>query len=137
MAFNRSPAHEPKVTDLVRDILDGLGTLVASHFKLLRAELATDARAYGRRAVRVALAITLLLIGYGLASIAAALGLARLMGAPIAFLVVAWINIVAGGIALRFTLGRPAGQPLGVTRAELDQTVAVFTPERSPTHVRP
>jgi hypothetical protein len=137
MALNGSPAREPKVTELVRDILDGLGTLVASHFKLLRAELATDVRAYGRRAVRIALAIALLLVGYGMASIAAALALAHVMGTPIAFLVVGWINVVAAGIALRFMLARPAGPPLGVTRAELDQTVAVFTPERSPTHVRP
>jgi hypothetical protein len=137
MPLNGSPPREPKVTELFRDTLDGLGSLVASHFKLLRAELGMDARAYGRRVVRIALAIALLLVGYGLASVAAALALARVLGTPIAFLVVGWVNIVAAGIALRFMLARPAGPPLGLTRAELDQTVAVFTPERSPTDVRP
>jgi hypothetical protein len=136
MASN-STAHEPRVGELVRDILDGLGALVASHFKLLRAELVADARAYGRRVVRVALAVSLLLVGYTLACVASALALARIVGAPVAFLIMGAVNIVAAGIALRLVLMRSAGPPLGVTRAELDQTVAVFVPERSPAHARP
>jgi hypothetical protein len=127
---------EPKVTVLVRDILDGLGALVASHFKLLRAELGADARAYGRRSVRVALAVALLLIGYCLGCVAAALALAPLIGDPLAFLAIGAAHVLGGALWLWAVLARAPGPPLGATRAELDQTMAVLAPERSIAHAR-
>jgi uncharacterized membrane protein YqjE len=130
-------AQEPKVGALVRDIVDGLGTLVAGHFKLLRAELVADARGYSRVAVRVALAASLLLVGYGLVCVAAALALARVVGRPVAFLAIGGAHVLAAAIGLRVVLARAASPPLGVTRAELDQTVAVFSPDRSSAQARP
>jgi putative superfamily III holin-X len=124
-------APEPSVGALVRDIVDGLGALVATHFKLLRAELVADARDYGRRAVRVSLSVALALLGYAFVCIAAALALARAMGAPLAFLAVGGTHVAAAAVGLRFVLKQTPGPPLGVTRAELDQTMAVFSPERS------
>jgi len=131
--------HEPKVGALVRDTLDGLSALVASHFKLLRAELGTDARAYGRLAVRVTLTVAVLLLGYALVCVAAALALARATGTShaVGFLAIGGAHVLVALIVLRVVLKRTAGPPLGVTRAELDQTVAVFSPERSEAHAHP
>jgi hypothetical protein len=136
MALTPTP-QEPKVGALVRDILDGFAALVASHFKLLRAELGADARGFGRMVVRITLAVAVLLLGYALVCVASALALARVVGAPLAFLAIGGAHVVAAAVALRVVLRRPAGPPLGVTRAELDQTVAVFSPERNAAHAHP
>jgi hypothetical protein len=134
---NTPTAQEPKVGALVRDILDGFTALVASHFKLLRAELGSDARGYGRMVVRVTLAVAVLLLGYALVCVAASLALARVVGAPLAFLIIGGAHVVLAVVALRLVLKHSAGPPLELTRAELDQTVTVFSPERSAAHARP
>lgn len=127
---------EPTVRTLVRDILDGLSSLVTSHFKLLRAELGADAREYGRRSLGVTLAVALMLMGYGLLCVAGALALAKVMDEPLAFLAVGAAHLLGAGLWLRAVLARAPARPLDTTRAELDQTVAALAPERSIAHAR-
>lgn len=121
------PLSQPGVAALVRDVVDGLGGLVGGHLKLARAELAADARGYGRLAVRVSIAASLLLLGYGLLCVAAALALTRAVSPPVAFLVIGGVHVVAAAVGLRVFLTRTARPPLGATLSELNQTVTALT----------
>lgn len=88
------------IVDLVREAVDGLRTLIADHIKLARVELATDLKSYGRSAAALAGAGGVLAVGYLFAWIAAALGLARLIGAPLAFVAVAVLHLLVGAGAM-------------------------------------
>jgi hypothetical protein len=88
------------IITLVRETADGLGRLIADHIKLARVELATDAKDYGRRVGLLAAAGAIIAIGYLFAWMAIALALGRLMGAPLAFLAVGVLHVVAGMFAL-------------------------------------
>jgi hypothetical protein len=121
---------EPALLALVRDTIDDLGSLVTSHFRLARAELGRDVKTYGRRAVLVAVAAASSLLGYGLACVAAALALARVVPAPLAFLAVGGFHLVGGGAFILVLLHRAPPRPLDETFAELDRTVATLAPVR-------
>jgi hypothetical protein len=86
--------------ELVRETADGLGRLIADHIKLARVEIVADARAYGRRAGLLAVAAAFLVVGYLFVWLAAALGLALLIGEPLAFLAVAGLHLIGGAIGL-------------------------------------
>jgi Putative Actinobacterial Holin-X, holin superfamily III len=119
---------EPALATLLKDVVDGLGTLVAGHLKLARVELEASAKTYGRAVGLIALAGALLLLGYALACIAGALALAKIVGAPFAFLIVGGVHLLAAGAALAVFLGRASAPPLGESLSELDHTVALLTP---------
>ena len=113
---------------LVRNVVDDFGALFAGHVRLARAELAADARALGRRVGLVALAAALLLVGYGLACVAAALALARLMTPPLAFLAVAGVHLVGAGLGLGLLMRRAsAAAPLDESLTELHRTVTTLS----------
>src|SRR5215471_14136769 len=84
---------------LVRETADGLGHLIADHIKLARVEMVADAKEYGRRTAALAAAGGVLVVGYLFAWIAAAIALGRIIGAPLAFLVVGVAHLVAGAVA--------------------------------------
>lgn len=94
------------IVGLVRETVDGLRTLIADHIKLARVELATDLKSYGRSIAAVAGAGAVLAVGYVFAWIAAALGLARLIGAPLAFVAVAAVHLLAGTVAIAWAMGK-------------------------------
>ena len=94
------------IVDLVRETVDGLRTLIADHIKLARVELATDLKTYGRSVAALAAAGGVLAVGYVFAWIAAALGLGRIIGPPLAFVVVAALHVVAGGVAIAWAMGK-------------------------------
>jgi uncharacterized membrane protein YqjE len=94
------------IVDLVRETVDGLRTLIGDHIKLARVELATDLKTYGRSVAALAGAGGVLAVGYVFAWIAAALGLGRLIGAPLAFVAVAALHLLAGGLAIAWALGK-------------------------------
>ena len=75
-----SEGGEPALLALMKDLVDALGTLVAGHIRLARAELGDDARRYARRAAALAVGAALGLVGYGLACVAAALALVQVAG---------------------------------------------------------
>jgi hypothetical protein len=119
-----SEARDAALLTLVRDVVDDMGTLVAGHVRLARAELAADARGLGRRVAVVALGASLLLVGYALACVAAALALAHVFGAPLAFLAVGGVHIVGAGVALGVMVRRSTAGPLDESLSQLDRTVA-------------
>jgi hypothetical protein len=94
------------IVDLVRETVDGLRTLITDHIKLARVELATDLKTYGRSVAALAGAGGVVAVGYVFAWIAAALGLGRLIGAPLAFVAVAALHLVAGALAITWAIGK-------------------------------
>ena len=115
-----SDARDAALLSLVRNVVDDMGTLVAGHVRLARAELAADARGLVRRVAGVALGASLLLVGYALACVAAALALAHVFGAPLAFLAVGGVHIVGAGVALGL-MARPAtAGPLDESLSQLE-----------------
>jgi uncharacterized membrane protein YqjE len=94
------------IVSLLRETVDGLRILIADHIKLARIEMVADAKTYGRSVAVLAVAGLVLAIGYVFALIAAALGLARILGAPVAFGAVAALHLVVGGIAVAWSMGK-------------------------------
>jgi hypothetical protein len=130
-----TPTHhdEPAFAALVKEVVDGLGTLVAGHLKLARVELAADVRSYGRRLGFLTAACALLAVGYALTCVAASLALARVIGPPLGFLAVGAAHVVGAGIWVGVLLARAPAPPLAQTLSELDHTVASLaarSPER-------
>jgi uncharacterized membrane protein YqjE len=124
---------EPAFGALVKEVVDGLGKLFAGHLKLARVELAADARGYARRLGLLALASSLLAVGYALMCVAAALALTPYIGAPFGFLAIGAAHVLCAGIGVGALLGRTASAPLAQTLSELDHTVtalAAAAPER-------
>jgi uncharacterized membrane protein YqjE len=118
---------EPALPSLVKNVMDGLGTLVAGHVKLARAELESSAKRYGRHLGVLALAGALALLGYALVCVAGAFALATVIGTPLAFLAVGGAHVLGAGIAVAVLLRRPVRSPLGHTMAELDQTTSLLS----------
>jgi len=117
---------ESPLLALVKDVIDGLGTLLAGHVRLARVELAGDVARASRRVALVSLLVAVALLGYALACIAAALALGRWMPAPLAFLAVGGAHVVGAGVALWWLLTRAAAPLLGESAAELDRTVSTL-----------
>jgi hypothetical protein len=114
---------EPALLSLVRELVDSLGQLVAGHLRLARAEIGGDARRFARRTALVSLAAAFGLVGYGLACVAAALALARAVGAPLAFLTLGGAHVLGASIALGILLGRAPAGPLDGSLAAVDRTL--------------
>jgi hypothetical protein len=106
VAPRRETDEREGIVDLVRDTVDGLRTLIADHIKLARVELATDLKSYGRSVAALAGAGGVLAVGYVFAWIAAALGLARVIGAPLAFVAVAGLHLVVGAVAIAWAIAK-------------------------------
>ena len=94
------------IVSRLKETADGLGQLVADHVKLARVELVAEARSYGQGLAVLAVAAILLVLGYGFAWIAAALALARVVGAPLAFIIVAAPHLIAGVIGCVSAVGK-------------------------------
>ena len=88
------------IVGLIRETVDGLRDLIADHIKLARVEMVSDAKTYGRSIAVLAVAGLVLAIGYIFGLIAAALALARVWGAPLAFVAVAALHLIVGGVAM-------------------------------------
>jgi hypothetical protein len=106
VAPRRETDEREGIVDLVRETVDGLRTLITDHIKLARVELATDLKTYGRSVAALAGAGGVLAVGYVFAWIAAALGLGRLIGAPLAFVAVAALHLLAGAVAIVWAMGK-------------------------------
>ena len=120
-------AQEPALLLLVKEVIESLGTLLAGHVRLARVELDGDARRFARRGAFVLLAGALLFVGYALACVAAAIALARVWSAPLAFLAIGGAHLAAGGAALAVLLSRAVPRPLGDSFDALDRTVTTLS----------
>jgi uncharacterized membrane protein YqjE len=118
--------EEPALLSLVKELVDALGTLLAGHLRLARAELGDDARRLGRRASLFGLAFAIGLVGYVLLGVAAALALAPRWGAPLAFLALGAVHLAGASLGLGLLLRRSAPRPLDESIAALDRTVAAL-----------
>ena len=104
---------------------DGLGRLFTESLALARLELAEDARTVAFSLAQLALFGVLLLVGYVLGCAAAAIGLAYLIGPALGFLVVAGVNLLAGGVGIFIaasSLKQKPAHALEGTRAEARET---------------
>lgn len=90
----------PAVTDLVARLVDGLGQLIAQHVALARIELGEEARSVSRAFGTLALFTPLLVVGYAMLCFGVAFVLARWLSVPGAVLLVAAVNLLAGGLGL-------------------------------------
>src|SRR5436190_24389771 len=81
---------------LVKETASGFGQLVADHIRLARLEMTADAKSYARDIGMLVIGGFILAVGYGLACIAAGTALARLMGAPLAFVCLALLHLIVG-----------------------------------------
>ena len=102
----REPSPQPgadaaAVRRLIAEAADSVGELLADHIRLARVELAADVRIHAGAAAGVLGAALLVLVGGLLASVSAALGLAPLLGMPVAFGVVAVFHLVVGAFCVR------------------------------------
>jgi hypothetical protein len=123
------PEHEGDgIMSLVRETADGLGRLIADHIKLARVEMVADAKEYGRHVGLLTVAGIFVAIGYVFAWIAAALGLARWVGAPLAFVIVAVLHLAGGAIGLGAVARRlkARSRPLDDTVSEVSRSVATL-----------
>jgi hypothetical protein len=94
------------VRRLLAEAVDSLGALVADHLRLARLELATDLRIYATATGAVGVAVLLVTVGYVLAAVAAALVLARSVGMPAAFGLIAAFHFLVGGLCVGAASGR-------------------------------
>ena len=88
------------IISLVKETASGLGQLVADHIRLARLEMTADAKSYARDVGMMLVGGFILAVGYGLGCIAAGAALARVIGAPFAFLALALLHLAVGVIAL-------------------------------------
>jgi len=94
------------IVGLIRETIDGLRDLIADHIKLARVEMVSDAKTYGRSIAVLVVAGVVLAIGYVFGLIAAALALGRAWGAPLAFVAVAALHLIGGGVALASAMAK-------------------------------
>src|SRR5262245_54146178 len=120
--------HEDGIIALVKETASGLGQLVADHIRLARLEMTVDAKSYLRDLGMLVIAAVILAVGYGLACIAAGTALARVMGAPLAFVSLALLHLIAGAIALGLAIRKMKGlQLMQETKHEVSRSMSVLT----------
>ena len=113
---------------LVKETASGFGQLVADHIRLARLEMTADAKSYARDIGMLVIGGFILAVGYGLACIAAGTALARLMGAPLAFVCLALVHLLIGAIALSLILRRMKSlQLMHETKHEVSRSVSALT----------
>jgi uncharacterized membrane protein YqjE len=129
---DRENGERHRLAPLVKETADNLGRLVADHIKLARVELVADSRELGRKMALLLTAASFLALGYALACVALALAVAPFIGAPWAFLGVAGVHLIGGGIALAVVRRSAATtRPLHESLRELDRSAAALSPERT------
>ena len=116
------------IISLVKETASGLGQLVADHIRLARLEMTADAKSYGRDVGMLLAGGFIVAIGYGLGCIAAGMALARVIGAPLAFLALALLHVAVGVIALLVIAGRMKHlQLMQGTKHEVSRSVNALT----------
>lgn len=116
----------------LREVVDGVSTLLEQHIRLARLEFAEDARFVGMRVGLIAALAPLILVGYGFMCVALALALRRVMPADLAFLLVGLVNLVGGALGIARIAKQLQGRTvLDASLAELQATATVVRQEAS------
>lgn len=85
------------MTEHLRELVDSFSDLISRHVKLARVEVGQDARAIGVEVRRMLAYLPLLITGYIMLAVAAALLLHRVLPADLAFAIVATLSLGVGG----------------------------------------
>ena len=116
------------IISLVKETASGLSQLVADHIRLARLEMTADAKSYARDVGMLLAGGFVVVVGYGLGCIAAGAALARVIGAPLAFLALALLHVVVGALALVLIARRMKRvQLLQGTKHEVTRSVSALT----------
>jgi uncharacterized membrane protein YqjE len=94
----RDAAPSAVAKDALQRLIDGFQTLVREHLALAKIELKDDLRRLGRNAALSAAGVPALFVGYVLLMVSVALLLALALPTWLAFLIVAVLNLAAGGL---------------------------------------
>jgi hypothetical protein len=117
----------------LRSTVDAFADLVQRHLKLLRLELARDAKEMGTEVGKIAVLSPLLLVGYGFLCVALALFLRRFMAPDLAFLVVGVLNLaVALGGIRQAALNLSGRAVLSRSLEQLERTTGVLGSSNAP-----
>lgn len=133
----KSPRHGFDATDegpgsnimpLVRETADRLGDLIHGHMKLVRLELVSDGKEFGKQLLRAGSFALLAVLGYAFLMISLGAALAPRMGAAVAFLIIGGAHTVAGAVGLIYFLRhQQTPQLMDRTLHEVRQSVAEIT----------
>ena len=116
-----------QLAEHLKAIVDAMSELIAQHIKLARVELKEDAREVGTQVGKIAAFVPLLIVGYVLVCIAAALFLRHYLPIEVGFLIVAGLNFAVGGVGILLALRRlRARKVMRETRSELQATAIVL-----------
>jgi uncharacterized membrane protein YqjE len=119
-----------QLAEHLRALIDAFSELMAQHIKLARVELKEDAKKLGTQAGKIAAFTPLILVGYILLCVAASLFLTRFVPADAAFLIVAGINLVVGGVGIFLAVRKlRSTKVMDETKAELQTTAIALRSE--------
>ena len=119
-----SDEDQTGIIGLVKETAEGLGKLLGDHVRLARIELVADIKGYSRDVALLVVASVIVIIGYAFAWVAGGLALARVIGGPLAFGLIAFVHLVAGAIVAVVAARRARGnRPLQETAAEVERSV--------------
>ncbi len=111
------------IASQLRDLVDTFSELTAQHLRLLRAELAGDAKFIGLRLGVIAALTPLVLVGYAFLCVALAYGLMRVLAPGLSFLIVGLLNLGIGAVGIRFVIRQLQARPvLEQSMNEIDAT---------------
>jgi Putative Actinobacterial Holin-X, holin superfamily III len=104
-------------------ITDATSRLMSEHLALARIELREDARALGLAAVRVAVFVPLIVVGYAFVCGAVSVALGMLIGFGWALLVVGLLNVIVGSLGAYVAAAHFQGREmLDETRVEVSRS---------------
>ena len=122
-----TPMH---LAENLKSVVDSISDLMVQHIKLARVELKEDARVIGIEVGKILAFVPLLMVGYLILGVAAALFLHRYMAADVAFLIVATFNLTVGGVGIFLAVKKlQARQVMNDTRAEIESTALALRTE--------
>jgi hypothetical protein len=107
----------------VRDVADGLGTLVGQHLKLARLELVADLRVMGRRLRIIAILTALLVVGYALAMAGLAVVLGGNMAVGVPLLAIGGGHVVLCGAGILLASRRRETHLMDATMDQVGQSL--------------
>lgn len=124
---------------MARSAAEDLLDLLTAQLKLIRLELASDVSAAIKRSLRLGLFLPPLLVGYAFGMLALASWLAGSWGYPLAFALIAAVQIVPAGLGVFWTVRSLANsKPLQRATAEVTsnvrQTLAAVSEAGPPSH---
>jgi uncharacterized membrane protein YqjE len=94
----------PPLVDVAKNAAEDLLDLMTAQLKLIRLELASDVGTAIKRTLRLALFVPPLLVGYAFGMLALASWLAGTWGYPLAFALVAALQIIPAGSGVAWTV---------------------------------